>query len=75
MAMIRKLKGAGMSGKYLWSAYISLVFSQLSYCWPAVCDMPQSILAKYMQIEKQACKLSGRAFSQSEGKFSCERYP
>ena len=59
MAMIRKLKGAGMSEKYWWSAYIL-------YCWPAVCDMPQSILGKYIQIEKQACKLSGRAFSQSE---------
>jgi len=54
MAMVRKLKCAGIQNEALWLAYLSFVRCHMAYCWPSVCDMPQSVLKKYNIIEKQA---------------------
>lgn len=49
----------------IWQAYLSFVFSCLSYCWPAVCDIPSSFFQKICSLEKRACKWCGFAFSVS----------
>ena len=49
----------------IWQAYLSLVFSTFSYCWPALCDLPSSFFSKFCSIEKKACKWAGVSFSQS----------
>ena len=60
MAAIRRLRRSGISGNDLWLAYNALVVCHMTYCWASVCDMPQSIMNKYMTIEKEAIRLSGR---------------
>ena len=48
----------------IWEAYLSLVFSCFSYCWPALCDIPSSFLRKLCSIEKRACRWSRIPFSE-----------
>ena len=58
MAAITKLHQSGLHGITLWRTYLAFVFSQISYCWPAVCDIPIKYLQKFAFFEKRASKLS-----------------
>ena len=58
MAAITKLHQSGLRGITLWCAYLAFVFSQISYCWPAVCDISKRNLQKCASFEKRASKLS-----------------
>ena len=50
----------GMAAMTLWRAYFEFVFSQISYYWPAICDIPIKYLQKFASFEKRASKLSNR---------------
>ena len=62
MSLLRKLRHSGFNNSTLWKVYLALIFSRLSYSWPAICDMPQSILRRYLIFEKQASSLCGHEF-------------
>ena len=47
----------------IWESYLSFVFSCLSYCWPAVCDIPSFSFNKFCSLEKRVCKWAGLPFS------------
>jgi hypothetical protein len=47
----------------IWEAYLSLVFSCFSYCWPALCDIPSAFFQKLCAIEKRACRWAGIPYS------------
>lgn len=51
--------------KVVWEAYLSLVFSVISYCWPAICDMHQSSFRSFSSLERRACRWAGITFSDS----------
>jgi len=51
--------------KIIWEAYLSLVFSSFSYCWPATCDIPQSSFRKLCSLEKRACRWANLSFSEA----------
>jgi hypothetical protein len=51
--------------KVIWDAYLALVFSIFSYCWPAVCDTPQLLFRKMCSIEKRASKWANKSFTDS----------
>lgn len=53
----------GAPSNIIWEAYLSLVFSCFSYCWPAYCDIPSSFFRQFCSIEKRASKWSGTSFS------------
>ena len=62
MAILRKMKNSGFSGETIWMTYLALVFSRICYCWPAICDMPKSIIHAYVKFEKQAHRLSNKLY-------------
>lgn len=63
MAAVRRLFFSGISGHTLRAAYEALVVSHIRYCWPAVCDMPQSIMRQYQNFDREVSRLAGVAQS------------
>ena len=58
------VKDHKVPSKIIWNAYLSIVFSSFSYCWPAFCDVPQFSYRRLVSIEKRACKWAGKSFSE-----------
>jgi len=65
MAIIRRLRRTGLHNNSLWMAYLAFVRSHIIYCWPAICDMPTSIMQKYHALERQAQLLCGNPKTKS----------
>ena len=63
MFLVKSLWLQKAPGNIIWQAYLSLVFSVLSYCYPAFCDIPISFINKFATLEKRACKWAGRPTS------------
>ena len=66
MAAVKKLYFSGFKGEMLWKIYLALVFSHLSYCWPAVCNISQKDMNKFCLLEKRACRLCDKSYSASQ---------
>lgn len=62
MAAVRILSRSGFQHSAIWMSYLAFVFSHMSYCFPAICDLPSSILTKYARFEKEACRLANKKF-------------
>jgi len=63
MAALNKLHKSGINGAALWRAYLGLVFSHISYCWPAVADLSSTYLNRFEIFEKRASKLAGLSYT------------
>ena len=46
--------------------YLALVFSQIAYCWPVICDIPQHCFTKLCSMERRASNLSERSYNAKE---------
>ena len=66
MAAVTKLYHSGIRGKTLWQIYLALVFSQIAYCWPVICDIPQHCFTKLCSMERRASNLSERSYNPKE---------
>jgi len=66
MAAISLLYKSGFRGEVLWRFYLSLVFTHISYCWPAICDISSFHLQKLSSFEKRASKLSNRNYEPTQ---------
>ena len=57
MAILRKLSRFGFPSDALWNFYSSFVFSNVTYAWPVICDLPNAKIRKLITIEKQAMRI------------------
>ena len=57
MHVLRKLYQHGFSSEQLWDCYLALVFSHMSYAFPAVCDVNAAFTKKFKSIENQAIRI------------------
>jgi len=64
MFLVKSLWLCKAPSHIIWQAYLSYVFSVIAYCWPSLCDVPESIFRRFVTLEKRACRWSGRAFCQ-----------
>ena len=46
--------------------YLALVFSQIAYCWPVICDIPQHCFTKLCSMERRVSNLSERSYNPKE---------
>jgi len=66
MAAISLLYKSGFRGEILWRFYLALVFTHISYCWPAICDISSFHLQKLSSFEKRASKLANRSYNPTQ---------
>ena len=58
MSVVKKLKLSKCNYGLVWTAYMGLVFSIVSCCWPVICDLPLQEFKKLKRIEKIAQRWS-----------------
>ena len=58
MSLVHKLKKLGSPSTVIESAFYAFVFSQMSYAWPAIVDMPQYLVNRYQKFFDRVSKFS-----------------
>ena len=59
LSMVKKLWQAGGASRLVWLAYLGLVFSQIAWCWPVLCDVPKSHKQKLLRLELTVARWAG----------------
>ena len=68
---ILQLKRSGVDRNVLWCLYYALVRSILTYSFPAMCNMSQKLLSRFISVERRVTKIIGCAPPQDISAF-CE---
>ena len=54
LSLVRRIRYNCGQGDIVWQAYVGLVFTHISFCWPVICDLKKSHVKKLERLDRVA---------------------
>ena len=54
-----QLRRCGTSRKVMWNVYNALIRSVVTFSYPVLCNMPDSLFSKFINLERRVAKIIG----------------
>lgn len=51
LSLVKRIRFNCTNTEIVWQAYIGLVFSQISFCWPVICDLKNCHFKKFEKLD------------------------
>lgn len=54
LSIVKRMKNNCNPDNIIWQAYISFVFCHMSFCWPVICDLKETLFNKLVRLDRIA---------------------